>query len=294
MDIQEKITAANEKTANCIIDSNPMWVDILPASECVDGLEDHMVLHSGPPIAYKDMCMLHKRGMVSGVLFEGWAKTEQDAVAMIEAGEIKIDSALNHNTVGAGTGIITKNVAMIVTEDKASGERAATFPMEGPFQGGFCGWGLYSTEIAENLRYMREELFPVMSDMVKKRGGLALKPILAESLQMGDENHTRQNAADLIFVNQTVMDMLEMDISKEKLHNVMDYIVNTPRFFHPLGQGALRSAMLAAIDTQYSTMVTAICGNGVEFGIKVAGLGDQWFIRAGADDEGTVHIKQIY
>ena len=278
MDIREKITVANEKAVNDIINSNPMWVDILPAGESVDGLEDHMVLHSGPPIEYKDMSMLHKRGMVSGVLFEGWAKTEKDAIAMIEAGEVKIDSALNHNTIGAGTGIITKSVAMIVIEDKSSGKRAAMFPMEGPFQGGFCGWGLYSSEIAENLRYMREELFPVMRDMIKKRGGLALKPILAESLQMGDENHTRQNAADLILVNQTVMDMIEMDIPKEKLYNVMDYIVNTPRFFHPFGQAALRSAMLAACDTPYSTMVTVVCGNGVEFGIKVAGLGDQWFV----------------
>ena len=277
MDIREKIAAANEKAVQCIIDSDPVWVDILPAGEVVDGLEDHMILHSGPPIEYTDMCMLHKRGMVSGVLFEGWAKTEREAVALIESGAIKIDSALNRNTVGAGTGIITKSVAMIVVEDRKNKTRAATFPAEGPFQGGFCGWGLYSPEIAENLRHMREDLFPVIQEMIRTRGGLPLKPILAESMQMGDENHTRQSAADLLFLKKIVMDMVKTNKSKEELFQAMEYIVDTPRFFHCFGQGSARSALLAANGIPYSTMVTAVCGNALEFGIKVAGLGDRWF-----------------
>lgn len=277
MDIREKINAANERAVKCIIDSDPVWVDILPAGEVIDGLEDYMILHSGPPIEYKDMCMLHKRGMISACLFEGWAKTKEEAVELIEAGEIKIDSALNRNTVGAGTGIITKSVAMIVIEDRRNKTRAATFPAEGPFQGGFCGWGLYSPEIAENLRHMREDLFPVMREMILKRGGLSLKPILAESFQMGDENHTRQSAADLIFLKNIVMDMLKTNVSKAGLIRTMEYIVETPRFFHCFGQGAARSALLAASGIPYSTMVTAVCGNGLEFGIKVSGLGDRWF-----------------
>ena len=77
MDIKEKIAQANEKTVHMLMDSDPVWVDMKPAIECVDGLEDHMILHSGPPIAYEDMTMLHKRGMVSAMLFEGWAKDDK-------------------------------------------------------------------------------------------------------------------------------------------------------------------------------------------------------------------------
>ena len=172
MDIKEKIAQANEKTVHMLMDSDPVWVDMKPAIECVDGLEDHMILHSGPPIAYEDMTMLHKRGMVSAMLFEGWAKDEKEAVKRLKAGEIKISSALDHNTVGAGTGIITKSVVLNVVEDRHNHTVAATFPAEGPFQGGFCGWGLYSKEIAENLRYMREELFPPMVEALHKLGGI--------------------------------------------------------------------------------------------------------------------------
>ncbi len=278
MDIKEKINAANETAVHCLTDSDPVWVDIQPAGECVEGLEDHMILHSGPPIDFDDMVMLHRRGMVSAMLFEGWASDEEDAVRRIKAGEVKIDSALNHNTVGAGTGIITKSVAMNVIEDRNSGKRAATFPAEGiRFQGGFCGWGLYSPEIAENLRVMREEIFPVIREMLHKRGGLAIKPILAESMQMGDENHTRQTASDLLFDKQILPDLFKLDRPKEEIMRAVNYIVETPRFFHCYGQGAARSALAAAEGIPYSTMVTAVCGNGVEFGIKIAGLPGRWF-----------------
>ncbi len=287
MDIREKIEQANAKAVEAIVDSDPVWIDIQPAGECVEGLEDHMILHSGPPIDYENMVMLHKRGMVSAMLFEGWAKDEQEAVARIRAGEVKIESALDHNTVGAGTGIITKSVAMNVIEDRRSGKRAATFPAEGiRFQGGFCGWGLYSKEIAENLRIMREDIFPIIREMLYKRGGLSIKPILAESMQMGDENHTRQTASDLLFDKQILPDLFKMDRPKEDILRAVRYIVETPRFFHCYGQGAARSALAAAEGTEYSTMVTAVCGNGVEFGIKIAGLPGQWFCTSAPMMEG--------
>ena len=73
MDIKERIERANDAAVHCVIDADPVWVDILPAGECVEGLKDHMILHSGPPVEFRDMSMLHRRGMVSGVLFEGWA-----------------------------------------------------------------------------------------------------------------------------------------------------------------------------------------------------------------------------
>ena len=277
MDIKEKIAQANEKTVHMLMDSDPVWVDMKPAIECVDGLEDHMILHSGPPIAYEDMTMLHKRGMVSAMLFEGWAKDEEEAVKRLKAGEIKISSALDHNTVGAGTGIITKSVVLNVVEDRHNHTVAATFPAEGPFQGGFCGWGLYSKEIAENLRYMREELFPPMVEALHKLGGIPIKPILAESMQMGDENHTRQTACDYIYDLLMLPALFELDRPKKEIMKTVRYIVDTPRFFHCYGQAAARAALVAADGTEYSTMVTAVCGNGVEFGIKIASLPGQWF-----------------
>ena len=278
-ELKAKIDEANDKAVHRIIDSQPYLIDILPAGDVIEGLDDYTIIHSGPPIAYEDMVMLHQRGLVSACRFEHWAETDEDAVKLIKSGKVKIMSALDTNTVGAGTGIITKSVAMFIIEDRATGKISANFPAEGPNQGGFCCWGLYSEEIANYLRRMRDEFFPVMRAVLKKMGGLAVKPILAESFQMGDENHTRQTASDLLFDKKILPELFKLEgFDRQQILDTLDYIVETPRFFHCIGQGASRSAMLSAVGTEYSTMVTAICGNGVEFGIKVAGLGDnEWF-----------------
>lgn len=277
-ELKAKIDAANEQAAGYIVNSQPFLVDILPAGDVIEGLDDYTIIHSGPPIAYEDMVMLHQRGLVSACRFEGWADNDEDAVKLIKSGKIKIMSALDTNTVGAGTGIITKSVAMFIIEDRATGKISANFPAEGPNQGGFCGWGLYSDEIADYLRRMRDVFFPVMRAVLKKMGGLAVKPILAESFQMGDENHTRQTATDLLFDKKFVPELFKLEgFDRQQILDTLDYVVETPRFFHCIGQGASRSAALSAVGLEYSTMVTAICGNGVTFGIKVAGLGDEWF-----------------
>ena len=61
--LAEKIDAANEAAADMIIEADPAWVDILPAGEVVEGLDDYTVTHSGPPIAFEDMVMLHQHQM---------------------------------------------------------------------------------------------------------------------------------------------------------------------------------------------------------------------------------------
>jgi hypothetical protein len=97
-------------------------------------------------------------------------------------------------------------------------------------------------------------------------------------MQMGDENHTRQTAADLLFEHQVLLEMAKIDdLPRQQIIDSMNYIVETPRFFHCFGQGASRAANLGNVGREYATTVTAVCGNGVRFGIKIAAMGDQWF-----------------
>ena len=86
----DKIQLANQAAADAIINADPVWEDVKPAGEVLEGMDDYTVTHSGPPIAYEDMVRLHQRGMVSACLFEGWAKTEAEALKLIESGKLKI------------------------------------------------------------------------------------------------------------------------------------------------------------------------------------------------------------
>ncbi|MBO4411290.1 MAG: DUF1116 domain-containing protein [Lachnospiraceae bacterium] len=273
-----KMGAANEAAADVLINADPVWEDIRPAGEVLTGMDDYTVTHSGPPIAYEDMVALHRRGMVSACLFEGWAKTEEEAVKLIESGKIRIRAALDLNTSGSGTGIITKSVAVLVVRDRNNGKTAAVFPAEGPvYQGGFAGWGLYSEGIAENMKKMREYLLPPIAEALRNIGGLPLKEMIAESLTMGDENHSRQTAADLFMKQALILPILKTRFSSEQIYDSLSYLLGTPRFFHALGQSASRAAALGNVGRPYSTVLTAACGNGVEYGIKIAALGDRWF-----------------
>lgn len=271
--MNEKIIAANKEAAAFITESEPHWVGVCAAGDFLDNFEPDTVLHSGPPIKYEDMCYLHKRGMRNAVILEGLAKDDEEAEKLILSGKIKIDSALDYNTVGSGTGIITKSTPLLIVEDKKTKKRAGVFPAEGKFGGGFCGWGVYSEEIKQNLFYMKDVLFKPICDILDKIGGLPLKPIISKGLLMGDENHSSQTAVDVLFIKDILPYALECENYKELIH----YFTDTGRFFHNFGQASCKSAILSAQNVKYSSMVTAAGGNGVEFGIKVAGLGDRWF-----------------
>ena len=52
---------------------------------------------------------------------------------------------------------------------------------------------------------------------------------------------------------------------------------SSERWFHPLGMASAMSTIRGLKGTEYSTVVTAICNGGVNTGLKVAALGEQWF-----------------
>ena len=272
MNIHERIFKANQQAVAYLFQAEPQWMGVQKAIDCIDGFSENTILHSGPPIEYKDMCELHKRGMINAVLFEGYAQTEQEAEALILSKKIKIDSALNYDTVGSGTGIVTKSVPLLVVQDKNTLKKACVFPHEGKFGGGFCGWGVYSEEIRNNLHAMQTELFAHINVLLKEIGGLPLKDIITGGLEMGDENHSSQTAVDALFIRKIIPLALQCENASE----LLQYFTSSQRFFHNFGQASFRSAILSANDIPYSSMVTAAGGNGIQYGIKVAGL-DGWF-----------------
>ncbi|MBM3471370.1 MAG: hypothetical protein FJX73_11365, partial [Armatimonadetes bacterium] len=88
--IKQTIDAANAQAVERIIAADPVLVDILPAGEVIPGLEDRMVLHSGPPVTWDRMCGAQRGAVIGMVLFEGWAQDAGGATRLLESGEIKL------------------------------------------------------------------------------------------------------------------------------------------------------------------------------------------------------------
>lgn len=250
---------------------NPYWVDVLPAGEFL-GLADKTVLHSGPPIEYGRMCAGHRRSMANACLMEGWAKDASEAERLLEKGEVKCEAAYDYATDGSGYGIITKSVPLLIVEDRDLGSRAGLFPAEGRFGGGFCGWGVYSKDIAENLAWMRDSLFAEIASVLRGEGGFPMRELFAEARRMGDELHSSQKAIDALFTRAIIPYALKCANAAD----LLEYFASTGRFTHNFGQASSRALLLGLEKKGERGFLTAAGGNGVEYGIKVAGSA-KWF-----------------
>lgn len=275
-ELKSRIEQANRQALETITGGRPVLVDVLPAIDCVPGMKPNMILHSAPKIAWADMCGPHRVGVIGAALWEGLAASAEEAEAKIVAGEILIEPCHFHDSVGAGAGITSASTPMLVVENKAFGTRAYSCLSEG---GGLelIKWGSYNDKIAAHLRWQADVLGPVLGAAVRASGGIDIKAIIAKAVQMGDECHNRSIAATSLFFRDLIVPLLDTATDPKALRASVEFLTVADQFFLHGIMAACKASLLPAKGLEYSTVVTAMARNGVEFGIQVAGLGDEWF-----------------
>lgn len=273
MEIKEKIERANEEAARRLILGEPVLVDIAPAGEAIPGMAGKMITHAGPPIAWRQMCGAQKGAIIGMVLFEGWANTVAEAIALLERGEVQLEPNHHHQAVGPMAGTISPSLPVWVVENRAFGNVAFCRQVEANQQ-----FGDYSEAALQGLRLWRDVWAPTLRRALRASGGLELKPIITKALQMGDELHNRHSASSSLFANAMAVAMAQTgSLKRDEAVSTLKYVTNHDLVFLGLAMAAGKAIADAAHGVEYSTVVTAMCRNGVEFGIRVSGLGDEWF-----------------
>lgn len=273
MDIKQEIEKANAEAGRRLVTGEPVLVDIAPAIEVIPGMQDRMITHSGPPIEWHRMCGAQQGAIIGMVLYEGWASTPEEARALLDRGEICLEPNHHHQTVGPMAGTISPSAPVWVVENRAFGNRAFCRQVEGNQQ-----FGDYSEQALRGLRMWRDVWAPTLRKGLHVIGGLDLKPIITKALQMGDELHNRHSASSSLFANAMAVALAQADIQdKGALIGTLKYVTNHELIFLGLAMAAGKALADPVRDIEYSTVVTAMCRNGVEFGIRVSGLGDRWF-----------------
>lgn len=273
MDIKQKIEKANEEAVRRLTLGEPMLVDIAPAGEVIPGMKGKMITYAGPPIDWQRMCGAQKGAVIGQVLYEGWAETPDEAKTLLEKGDIRLEPNHHHQTVGPMAGTISPSAPVWVVENKAFGNRAFCRQVEGNQQ-----FGDYSDQALQGLRMWRDVWAPTLRKALHTIGELDLKPIITKALQMGDELHNRHTASSSLFANAMAVAMAQTDLlNKGERIGTLKYATNHELIFLGLAMAAGKAIADPARDIEYSTVVTAMCRNGVEFGIRVSGLGDEWF-----------------
>ena len=274
--IAQHINEANKIAVERLMSVQPVLTDIDTALNVLPGMTPHTILHSGPPITWRRMCDPMKRAVKGALILEGLAKDDKSAEKLMKSKKITLSPNHYHGTVGPMTGIISASMPVIVTKDMTYGNTSYSTFNEG---GGKVLWfGAVEEETIDKLRFIRDEFAPVMKKVIKKTGGVPIWSVLAQGIQMGDECHNRHAASTNIFLKSIVEPLFSLNISKEKAFKVYKFIAGNSHFFLNITMTACKLAMVAASDIENSTIVTAMSRNGTDFGIRVSGLGDKWFI----------------
>jgi hypothetical protein len=273
--LPDQITRANAETVRRLLAGDPVLVDCVAASEAVPALGDRMILHSGPPIGWDRMCG-PMRGAVTGIaVFEGWARDLAEAEAMAAAGAFRFAPNHHHGCVGPMTGMTTTGQMLLVVENRAFGNRAYCAINEG--LGKVMRFGGNDAEVLDRIRWLTTGLGPALGRALREMGGIALKPLIARGLSMGDEMHQRNVACSSLLLRQLAPALARTATSTDDLARALAFIGANDQFFLNVAMAMGKALTDPARDIPCSTIVTALCRNGTDFGVRVSGTGDTWF-----------------
>ena len=273
--IKEQINEANQEAAERIVSAQPVLTDIKPALQVVPGMAKSTILHAGPPIKWERMCGPMEGAVIGALIYEGLAENPNEAEKLAGSGSIEFSPCHHHNAVGPMAGIISASMPVFVVKNEAHGNNAYCTLNEG--LGKVLRFGAYSDEVIQKLKWMEETLAPSLEAALKQSSGINLKNITAQALQMGDECHNRNAAGTLLFLKEIAPLLLKTDLGKETISKVLEFISGNQHFYLNLSMASSKATMDAAHGIEYSTIATAMARNGVDIGIRVSGLGDEWF-----------------
>lgn len=271
----QKIELANKEAVRRIFEAEPVLIDVQPAGSVIEGLRENMILHSGPPIDWARMCG-PMRGAVCGIaVFEGWAENLADAEKAAAAGRFSFHPNHHYGAVGPMTGMTTISQPVVIVENRTFGNRAYCTINEG--LGKVMRFGGNDSEVLGRLRWIADVLGPALSLALKAGGGIGLKSIIARGLAMGDEMHQRNVACSALFLRDIAPSLARTANDNDTLAEVLSFIGKNDQFFLNIAMAMGKSMTDPAQGIDASTIVTAMCRNGTDFGVRISGTGDQWF-----------------
>lgn len=276
-DVFDARSAANGQAFNRLVKADPVLLDIQRAIDVVPGLDRNTILTSGPPMPWESYTGGQREAVIGGALFEGLATNRDDAIAKLAAGEIRVAGCHDYGCVGSLAGIYTSSMPVFVVTNKTTGNVAFCNMYEGsnPRR---LNYGVYDEGVRERLKFVQDEVVPVVAEAVRQTGEIPLKPIMKRALTMGDELHSRNAAAALLFLRELVPALLSMAGSgAERITRAVKAVTDDQYFFLRLSMAAAKATADAARNIERSSVVTAMAFNCRNFAIRVSGLGDKWY-----------------
>jgi hypothetical protein len=271
MDIEKANIQATER----MVEARPILVGLAKAREVIPGMRDNLLLHAGPPITWERMSGPVRGAVIGGLIFEGKAKDEAEARALVEAGKIDFEPCHHHQAVGPMAGIISPSMSVYVVENKTHGNKSFSNMNEG--YGKVLRYGAFSEDVQNRLRWMEGVMAPVLADALQASGGLDMRALIAEAMHMGDEGHNRNKAGSLLYTKNLAPFIVKVAKNADTAAEILRFLGdNALSVLNPV-MAACKAMADAAHGVEGSTVVSTMARNGTDFGLRVSGLGERWF-----------------
>ena len=272
------VDAANGRALARVVASRPHLVGIGIAKDVIPGMSDDLFLHAGPPVTWDRMCGPLRGAVIGGLLHEGRAQDAGEARDLAAAGAVRFDPCHHHDTVGPMAGLVTPSMPVFVVEERGAGlSGCRTFCTLNEGLGKVLRYGAFSDEVLVRLRFMQEELAPVLAAALALRGPVDLKHLMAQALQMGDEGHNRNRAATSLLFRDLAPSIVRATEERELAARVLEFVNGNDHFFLNLSMPMAKCMLRAAEGEPLASLVTVMARNGTDFGIQLASMPGRWF-----------------
>lgn len=270
------IQEANQEVLERIMRGRPMLVGLDLARNVIPGMNERTILHAGPPITWERMCGPTRGAVMGALVYEGLAESPEEAEKLAASGDINFDPCHHHHAVGPMAGVVSASMPVWIIENAEFGNQAFCTLNEG--LGKVLRYGAYGEDVYARLHWMADELYPTLAATLDASGPIDLRSLISQALHMGDECHNRNRAGTSLLLRALAPSMARTCNDSERLAKVMEFIHGNDHFFLNLSMPASKAMLEAAEGIEGSTIVTVMARNGTDYGIRLAGEPERWFI----------------
>ncbi len=269
------IDQANREATDRMIEARPVLVGVGKALDVIPGMSEDLLLHAGPPITWDRASGPMKGAIIGALIFEGRAQNEAEAERLVTSGEIRLEPCHHHQSVGPMAGLTSASMQVYIVENKTHGNFAYSNLNEG--YGKVLRYGAYDASVMARMGWMNQVMAPVLGDAIAASGGIDIRALLGEALHMGDEGHNRNKAGSILYLKALAPHVAKAAPTPQIAADILKAIGdNALAVLNPV-MAACKASADAGFGIEGSTIVSVMARNGTDFGIRVSGLGEQWF-----------------
>jgi hypothetical protein len=275
------ISAADQEALRRIVGVKPRWDGVVRIGN-VAPHDGPCLFHAGPAFAGVDEIPAPVRNSLGfGCLYEGWAKTWEEADALLASGKIAIKPAQGSGLLVPLAGVASPSMAAVRITDPGSARSRYCVLNEG-------------ADIATRLGRRDERLLDhhlwLNGDLADWLSGcladpMDVFPLMLESFSLGDDGHAQTSMG-----SQLVAAALRRR-AFDTPGSVAEFLNGAAAFALNIWMATIALASSAAEGVAESSIVTRAGGNGAKFGYMLAGEAGKWRVLEAPKLVGTVEAR---